>query len=154
MVDDDSGHPRFRVNSPQVISEIIEGELVVINLERGTYYSAEGSGPFIWELIERGMSRSGIVAAMTQQHGGETAEIEIGVHAFLDRLLEEELVLELKLGDDPGLPAPESVSEAPGPFLRPVLNVYSDMADILLLDPVHDVDETGWPRPRTDDGGP
>ena len=32
MVDDDSGHLRLRVNSPQVISEIIEGELVEVFL--------------------------------------------------------------------------------------------------------------------------
>jgi hypothetical protein len=31
-------------------------------------------------------------------------------------------------------------------FERPVLQKYSDMQDLLLLDPIHEVDETGWPH--------
>ena len=32
------------------------------------------------------------------------------------------------------------------PLAAPVLNKYSDMQDLLLLDPIHDVDEeAGWP---------
>jgi len=34
-------------------------------------------------------------------------------------------------------------------FAPPVLEVYTDMQDLLLLDPIHDVDETvGWPSPK------
>ena len=32
-----------------------------------------------------------------------------------------------------------------GLFTTPTLEIFSDMQDILLLDPVHDVDERGWP---------
>jgi hypothetical protein len=28
-----------------------------------------------------------------------------------------------------------------------VLGVHPDMQDLLLLDPIHDVDEVGWPTP-------
>jgi hypothetical protein len=28
-----------------------------------------------------------------------------------------------------------------------VLQKYTDMADLLLLDPIHEVDEQGWPQP-------
>jgi hypothetical protein len=27
-----------------------------------------------------------------------------------------------------------------------VLERYTDMQELLLLDPIHDVDQTGWPR--------
>jgi hypothetical protein len=30
-------------------------------------------------------------------------------------------------------------------FTSPELDVYSDMQEILLLDPVHDVNKEGWP---------
>jgi len=33
-------------------------------------------------------------------------------------------------------------------FDAPVLHSYTDMQDVLLLDPIHDVDETGWPSSR------
>ena len=32
------------------------------------------------------------------------------------------------------------------PFAAPVLHKYTDMEDLLLLDPIHDVDESGWPN--------
>jgi hypothetical protein len=40
-------------------------------------------------------------------------------------------------------PAPIGTAE----FHAPVLQVYSDMQDLLLLDPIHEVDATGWPMP-------
>jgi hypothetical protein len=34
-------------------------------------------------------------------------------------------------------------------FTQPVLEVYTDMQDLLLLDPIHEVDEeAGWPSPK------
>ena len=34
---------------------------------------------------------------------------------------------------------------ARAPFDVPVLIAYTDMQDLLLADPIHDYDETGWP---------
>ena len=34
------------------------------------------------------------------------------------------------------------------PFEPPTLSKYKDMQDMLLLDPVHDVEEAGWPEPK------
>jgi hypothetical protein len=31
-------------------------------------------------------------------------------------------------------------------FEKPGLQKYSDMQDLLLLDPIHEVDEMGWPH--------
>jgi hypothetical protein len=30
-------------------------------------------------------------------------------------------------------------------WVAPTLTVYADMQDLFQLDPIHDVDETGWP---------
>ncbi len=34
------------------------------------------------------------------------------------------------------------------PYAPPALETYTDMQELLLLDPIHDVDETGWPAAR------
>jgi hypothetical protein len=77
---------------------------------------------------------------------GDAAQIETAVSALLDELLQERLVV---LGDDAeagrgavGAGATSAVSRS---FTPPVLSRYTDMQDLLLLDPIHDVDETGWP---------
>jgi hypothetical protein len=42
---------------------------------------------------------------------------------------------------------PASNGHAKPSFNPPLLNKYSDMQELLLLDPIHDVDEAGWPKP-------
>ena len=57
------------VNRPSVIGEVLDGEAIIVNLDRGAYYS------------------------------------------------------------------------------KPILQKYTNMADLLLLNPIHEVDEQGWPQP-------
>jgi hypothetical protein len=39
----------------------------------------------------------------------------------------------------------------PTPWVRPVLESHTDLADLMLIDPVHDVSTRGWPEvPATD----
>ena len=57
------------VNSPSVIGEVLDGEVIIVNLDSGAYYS------------------------------------------------------------------------------KPFLQKYTDMAALLLLNPIHEVDEQGWPQP-------
>src|SRR6187397_1108133 len=44
----------LRPNSPSVVSEIIDGEAVIMNLATGHYFSALGTGGELWALIEKG----------------------------------------------------------------------------------------------------
>ena len=37
-------------------------------------------------------------------------------------------------------------------FEAPRLEKYTDMQDLVLLDPVHEVDEQGWPQQRPEAG--
>ena len=34
----------YRVNSPNVVAEVIDGEAVIVNLRNGMYYSLDGGG--------------------------------------------------------------------------------------------------------------
>ena len=34
----------FRINSPTVVHEIIDGEAVIVNMKNGSYYSVDGVG--------------------------------------------------------------------------------------------------------------
>jgi hypothetical protein len=69
------------------------------------------------------------------------------VGLFLAQLHEHGLVNSAPVTPgDPGAVTP--VAAATTPYLAPVLNAYSDMKDLLLLDPIHDVAEEGWPIPK------
>jgi len=37
----------------------------------------------------------------------------------------------------------------PERYTKPVLNVFTDMQEVIALDPVHDVSEKGWPHKKS-----
>lgn len=139
----------IRPNEPHVVHEVIDGEAVLINMESGAYYSLDKVGAEIWAMIETGSSMSDLIASVTMRYSGEPAEIERGIATLLAELETERLIVSGN-GEEPGHAATVSTSSAAGGersrFVPPVLHKYTDMTELLLLDPIHEVDEMGWPR--------
>lgn len=142
---------RFRVNTPTVTHETIDGEAVIINLDSGNYYSLVDVGSFIWGLVEKGASASEVQNQVLQTYHGDATEIDRGVQELLAELQQENLIVPVDGagGFDPNQLASNNGHEKPT-FSPPLLNKYSDMQELLLLDPIHDVDEAGWPKPNPD----
>lgn len=139
---------RIRVNSPKVVGEVIDGEAVIVNLDNGNYYSMDGPGGEIWSFIEQNMTVEAIIEATSQKYEGERTEIDAQVRELVAGLQHEGLVIlddvedaETK-DDEAAIP----MAGAKTAFARPVLHKYEDMQDLLLLDPIHEVDEMGWPN--------
>ncbi|MDQ6624164.1 MAG: PqqD family protein [Verrucomicrobiota bacterium] len=124
--------PRYRINAPKVIHQIFETEVVVVNLETGSYYSVEGAGIDLWRLLEA-------------YRGDDQTFAHENARKFLDELAAEALIV----------PNEQFTAPAPGelpPLTRdlsldpPRLRKFTDMRDLLLLDPIHELDEAGWPQ--------
>ncbi len=146
----------LKINSPEVVHEVFEDEVVIVNLDSGNYYSLEGAGADIWREIENGRSVEEITGRIAGEYDSDTGEIESAVHHLIAELQEEKLV---RTSDDakPETGIAHASGEAPlrerRKFEPLVLNRFTDMQELLLLDPVHDVDETGWPRAKESLGG-
>jgi hypothetical protein len=140
------------VNEPTVISETIDGETIIINLANGTYYSLKHAGAAIWAAIQQSASLAAIAATVRSSYDVDGHDVEHEISALVQRLVEEDLV-RLTVGDvSPPAACAPSPKERLAPFLAPVLDKFTDMEAMLLLDPVHDVDEAGWPHvPLTGD---
>jgi hypothetical protein len=148
----EGGQDRFRVNSPTVVSETVDGEVVMIHLDSGNYYSLRSTGSYIWDAIERGVSLPAITAALAAA-SRNGADVDAQVGAFVDELRAENLIVPADLPSPPGSDsaATDSAPVTAEDFEQPVLEKYTDMQHLILLDPVHEVDEgEGWPRPRDD----
>lgn len=144
----------YRVNTPSVIHEIIDGEAVLVNMETGSYYSIDSVGAVVWAQIEKGLSGSQIVAAISSQYEGDEDAIAAGVDTLLTELLAERLIVAAEAAVDSDQAAAvhhPDPSVAKPAFVPPVLNKYTDMEDLLLLDPIHEVDQTGWPKTNPKD---
>jgi hypothetical protein len=147
----------YRVKRPQVVSEIIDGEAVVINLDKGIYYSMIGSGAVIWNYFETGATIQQIVAALCSQYTGESSHITKIVLDFAEQLFREELVISGVAGPVPAqnttidtINTSDSSALTKRDFVPPVLEKFTDMEALLLLDPIHEVSEQGWPSPLED----
>lgn len=144
---------RYRVNSPQVINETIDGEAIMINLATGAYYSLDRVGGDVWTVLEQGAGADDVVTALQAKYEGTSDEMSTGVRALLDQLAAEELIVE---ADDAGGPVPSlDAAGDKAPFSPPRLDKFTDMQDLILLDPVHEVDSRGWPHaaPASDASG-
>lgn len=135
----------YRIDTPRISSETIDGETIIIDFESGVYFSTDGIGAAIWEEIRAGRPSEEIVAETCLRYPQMEPECRSAVEAFLALLLEERLVVAMAEGlptPPPGTTGPRAY---PGRFVPPALTKYTDMQELLLLDPIHDVDEQGWP---------
>jgi len=137
---------RYRINSPAVAHEVIEGEVVIIHFDTGNYYGMRGSAVEMWSLLSHGASLGEVRDELLRRFESDANTIENAITEFTSQILAENLVIET---DKPGtLPEVSSDSAVKKPFEPPVVEIYSDMQDLLLLDPIHEVDEVGWPREK------
>lgn len=130
---------RFSVASPNIVWQAFDEESVAINLESGVYYSFNPAGALIWRLVEGGASPAEAAALVLES--GAPPEALDQILGFCEKLLEESLLAPAANGT-----APQTAPvETPLPWAPPTVSIYTDMQDLFLLDPIHDVDEAGWP---------
>jgi hypothetical protein len=141
----------YSVRSRHVTHERLDDEVIAIDLERGFYFAMVGPAADIWTAVVGGAD-SGLVAAMlTERYGVDDEVARAAVEDFVRTLLDESLIVTRAAGaaaDDAGVPMlPEPAEPAePVAWSMPELERYDDMADLVLLDPIHQVDESGWPH--------
>ncbi len=143
---------RFRVNTPDVMHETIDGEVIVINLTSGNYYSVRGAGTDVWELVQAAPSVSAaeVVHALAARFDGERSEIDVQISRFLDELRDEGLLASVERAGGHAAVVVDGADVEKRAFEAPRLEKYTDMQDLVLLDPVHQVDEAGWPQAKPD----
>jgi hypothetical protein len=130
----------LRINAPLVVAELFETEVVVIHLERGTYYSLTGAACQLWPLLAAGLDAEALVqslGALGPDWAGAAGEL----HGFIALLLAEELVRA-----DAGESLAPVAPPPPAAYQPPRLEKFTDMEELIALDPVHDVAASeGWP---------
>lgn len=137
----------------QIASEHYDNEVLAINLDSGTYYSLTGDGPLLWSLIQKVGTLDSIAEAFLRESSGNNSVSILGaIYNFLQRLVSEGLIT---VENSAALEALSGASSAPQKAVSECglpkfeLQIYTDMQDLLLLDPIHDVESEGWPVARS-----
>jgi Coenzyme PQQ synthesis protein D (PqqD) len=131
------------IHATNIVYETLDGETIVIHLDTGSYYSLTGAGAEIWDLLGQGHSSTQICAALAGRYARPESEISPTVEGFIAELEREALVEP----SDPSPNAPSQAADGNRQWEPPKLECYDDMRDFLLVDPIHEVDESGWPKP-------
>ena len=133
----------YCINTPAVVSEFFDNEVILVNMSRGHYYSLRDTAATLWQGLDAGLSVDALIDRLVESYTIEPAEAGQTVQAFLHQATEQQLIIPT------GQPMATKPLETPlerRPFSTPVLETYTDMQDLLALDPIHDVDpQQGWP---------
>jgi hypothetical protein len=145
----------YSVNQPNVVAEVFEGEVVVVDLVSGRYFSLLGTGALIWDLLSRGHRVGDIAEQLVRSHAEGGVDIPAAVGDFIESLVAADLIVQADPSSAVQMDEVVVLTDK-APFASPTLETFSDLQDILLLDPIHEVDAAGWPvaqdspRPRAD----
>lgn len=135
----------FRLNTRAVAMQIIDGEAILIHFERGFYFNARGFGCEILRHLERGFELTDVVDLLTRRSGATRSAVLDAVTRYLALLATEDLIVREAADVAPI----EDSSTEPVVFDEPELVKHTDLEELLLIDPIHDVDAAGWPPPAT-----
>ena len=130
----------YNIASSDIAAEEFDGEYVVLDLKNGMYYSVGPAASVVWRALLAGNSPAALAAALPAgDPRGE--QIALTVEAFV--------------GHGLLVPADRQAGEPIGAFADELLartadfriEAFGDLADLLIADPIHDVDaDMGWPK--------
>lgn len=138
----------YKLNEEKMFFDIADGQAVVINFVTGMYYGTGMLGSVVLERLVKGNAPEKIAAAVKALPGCP-ADMDGRVEAFVSQLLEKEILVP---GETvPGGDGPIDVKAAADGF-ELTLDEFAEVQDLILADPVHDVDvEQGWPVIKEDE---
>ena len=132
----------YSVASANVVRETFDEEVVIVHLETGNYYSLQGIAGELWPAFESGATEQQLRRQLLSRYEADEATVTRDLAQFLASLEAEKLVSRSP-ATTPSLPTTSLPAKLP--YATPELSKFTDMQDLLLLDPIHDVDESGWP---------
>lgn len=130
----------YELAAPECSAEEFDGEIVAINLDSGIYFSLKAPASWIFSDLCQGHSVEKVRSFFSFNN-----DLCLVVDEFISELVKVGLLRKKDLASGPN-DEPYLYSVPFESLTRPVLESFGDMQSLLLLDPVHDVDENlGWP---------
>ncbi len=134
--------PSYRIPQPRIVYEILNTEVIAIDFQTGNYYVLAHVAKQIWQLIEQGMSQHQIARLLTSHYTREIDLVSTEVDLFIKQLLNEGLI---ELSDTVNEALDAAIVPHGFEYNPPKIQEYTDVQSLLLLDPIHEVSEVGWP---------
>ena len=131
----------YKLNESKMFADVTNNIAIIINSETGIYYGINNCGSIIFQAIIDGCSVQSIIENLKKMENCP-ADIEQKLKAFTDELLQKEIIIEGEQSSK--IPAFDETVIKQDKFEMKV-SEYADAQEMLLADPIHDVDEKeGW----------
>jgi len=99
---------------------------------------------------QAGFTVDEVLEQLQQRYDGQLEAMVPALERFVAELVEDGLVAARPANDDGQAGAWPLPAGERQPFAAPVLQKYDDMQDLIMLDPIHEVDDSGWPARKAD----
>lgn len=76
-----------------VLHQNLQGETILLDLDRGTYLGLDGVGTRFWEVISERGELAKAVDTILEEYQVERAELEADLMSLVDELVERELLI-------------------------------------------------------------
>jgi hypothetical protein len=132
------------VDGNRFVRETIDGETIIMDTVSGRLLLLRQTAPLLLATLTAGFPPEALLAEILSRYGSEA---QMQTRSFVAMLTELGVfATQDATGTSPSHKAPDGLGW-PSSFAPPIVEVYDDIADIITLDPIHDVDaDTGWPR--------
>lgn len=131
----------YEIATPDCVADDFDGEIVAINMKNGVYYCVRELGAALWRDLIAGNSLATIVTESSKLDPA----LEEPIHDLMGKLIGEGLLRERSEIPDAQTGLSFMAAWQAGERSLDIEN-YEDMQDLVMADPIHDVDaEQGWP---------
>lgn len=133
----------YVIDDANVSWERLAGEVIAIQLATGHYYSMGGVAADIWSLLTEESDVEAISQVLANHYQlPENSKTEIE-HFLINARSVKLVKIAQQVSETPRL-LPDDFTRAS--WVTPILQEYTDLQDLILVDPVHDTKATGWPE--------
>jgi len=84
---------RRYITNPNVVAQHVSGALIVLQVESGQYYSLDGIGERIWELVAQGQTLGAVAQILSAEYDAPLEQILQDVEELIEELSHERLLL-------------------------------------------------------------
>jgi hypothetical protein len=128
--------------------ERLDDEVIAIDLESGAYFALDDVAAVCWSILAVGGTATAAVDATIAGFdvGREAAERD--VVEFIGELIRVGLLAPVA-GPSERAALPETPRQS-RVYKPPAIERFDDLEELLVLDPIHEVDEAGWPATPVD----
>jgi hypothetical protein len=128
--------------------ERLDDEVIAIDLESGAYFALDDAAADGWTILAGGGSLDDAADSVATRFAVAPDEARSDLERFAAELVEAGLLERVDARPVPVTLGPRA--NASRPYRPPAIERFNDLEELLLLDPIHEVDDAGWPVSRAE----